>query len=386
MNILFIDHSEHDSLNGGLDRVVCILSDFLKKNLGYTIYNACAKYKNISNVDLILKDDEKAVIRLRQFLIDKKIDVIANMRPAFYIQQIVEAKKGLSCKYIVQYHFTPYYMHKDAIPAFKRLIHHDIKIRPLKYGVKLLLYPLWTYVYYKRRMYYYKKNYNASDKYVLLSDNFIDDFRKEVGLKDASKLVSIANPLSYSTYLPLEQLKEKEKEVLIVSRFVNNKRVDMSLKIWRFIEKERQDWTLKLVGFGPEQENLEKLVKKLRLKNVVFVGKAEPFEFYKKASIFMSNSALEGWMLTLTEAQQMGCVPIAMNSYKALPQIIDSGKDGIIIPNNNIKEFVNQLLYLMNNREVRERMAVNGIESCKRFTIDKIAAKWVELFEELKSN
>ena len=124
----------------------------------------------------------------------------------------------------------------------------------------------------------------------------------------------------------------------------------------------------------------------MNLKRVVFVGKTEPKDEYEKAALFISNSAIDGWMITLTEAQQMGTVPLVMDSYKAVYQIITNHEDGIIIQNNNIDEFAIQLLTLMKNDVKREEMAKAAIKNSKRFAAENIVAQWVELFQELTLN
>ena len=68
------------------------------------------------------------------------------------------------------------------------------------------------------------------------------------------------------------------------------------------------------------------------LKRVRFEGRQNPKRYYEEASIFMLTSSFEGWGLTLTEAQQFGCVPLAFYSYASLPDIITDGKNGFMIP------------------------------------------------------
>ena len=47
-------------------------------------------------------------------------------------------------------------------------------------------------------------------------------------------------------------------------------------------------------------------------------GQKNPEPYYNEASIFMMTSSFEGWGLTLTEAQQYGCVPLAFHSFASL--------------------------------------------------------------------
>lgn len=388
MNILFIDNLEPNPLLGGISRVISCLASSLKENYGFVVSHAAEKFDKHkqTELDIILKDDQSYIPRLRQFLINKDIDIIVNMRPTYCVDIINKAKAGLKCKYIIEYHSTPFYARKDKKFAFKRLLRYDIKQEPFKYSIKLLLFPLWYHLSYLRVSKLWKRNYISADKYILLSNNYIDDFVNEFNITDASKLLAINNPLSYKDFLPISRLQNKQKRVLIVSRLWNYKRVDMSLEIWKLIEEQVGDWELRIIGDGPEEEYLRRLVCRYNLKRVVFVGNTEPKEEYEKAALFISNSAIDGWMITLTEAQQMGTVPLVMDSYKAVYQIITNHEDGIIIQNNNIDEFAIQLLTLMKNDVKREEMAKAAIKNSKRFAAENIVAQWVELFQELTLN
>ena len=51
----------------------------------------------------------------------------------------------------------------------------------------------------------------------------------------------------------------------------------------------------------------------------------------------MMTSSFEGWGLTLTEAQQYGCVPLAFHSFASLTDIITDKVNGFAISVGRIK-------------------------------------------------
>lgn len=261
MNILFIDNLEPNPLLGGISRVISCLASSLKENYGFVVSHAAEKFDKHkqTELDIILKDDQSYIPILRQFLINKDIDIIVNMPPTYCVGIINKAKADLKCKYIIEYHSTPFYARKDKKFAFKRLLRYDIKQEPFRYSIKLLLFPLWYHLSYLRVSKLWKRNYINADKYILLSNNYIDDFVNEFNIIDASKLLAINNPLSYKEFLPISRLQNKQKRVLIVSRLWNYKRIDMSLEIWKLIEEQVGDWELRIIGDGPEEEYLRRL-------------------------------------------------------------------------------------------------------------------------------
>ena len=95
------------------------------------------------------------------------------------------------------------------------------------------------------------------------------------------------------------------------------------------------------------------------------------------------TSAFEGFGMTLVEAQQYGVVPMAMDSYLSLHDIVENGINGIIIENDNIEEYVSKLKKLMSNETERRSMAYAGLDSCKRFSVKAIVDHWEKLFNQL---
>ena len=93
------------------------------------------------------------------------------------------------------------------------------------------------------------------------------------------------------------------------------------------------------------------------------------------------TSRLESWGLTITEAQQFGVVPIAFNSYPSLTDIINP-QNGIIVSDNDLSAYIKAIKYLIRNKNARKNLAINAIESSKKFKSDIIAKQWIELMKE----
>ena len=103
-------------------------------------------------------------------------------------------------------------------------------------------------------------------------------------------MLAINNPLSYKEFLPISRLQNKQKRVLIVSRLWNYKRIDMSLEIWKLIEEQVGDWELRIIGDGPEEEYLRRLVCRYNLKRVVFIPYLSVLRYDMCWTVFASIS------------------------------------------------------------------------------------------------
>lgn len=396
MNILFVNNSEINPLNSGIQRITSIIARALKsQEIG--CYGAYFDDNNSS---------EKALFqeKIKLEFTENSIKELANFIKEFHIQQIIvqecwpltrlgivrKALKNITdCQLLYCYHNTP---GKEFIrPCLKleyyRFLHSSDKTNSLKKMLVALL-PSFAYSFLirKRIRRDYSFIYQNSDKIVLLSDSYIPIFLKlcRLQIKDTSKFISIGNSLSFKTNLPLNALQSKQKEVLIVSRLSDRqKRISLALKIWQQVEQTElfKDWRLKILGSGPDEKYYHHLSRKLKLKQVDFEGKQDPQPYYQRASIFMLTSSYEGFGMVLTEAQQMGTVPVAFDSYTAVHDIIENAYNGYIIPNGDIKAYTNNLIYLMKHTEERERLAKNGLISCQKFSENRILEKWLNIFK-----
>ena len=234
----------------------------------------------------------------------------------------------------------------------------------------------------------YQFNYDHSDITLLLTEREIPVLEDLLNEKHLDKCYAIPNPLSWEEIADESILNEKKKEVLVVSRIYNpEKRIDLMLKIWKELQRRNvvDDWTLRIVGDGIHREYLMQMADEMGLKNIRWEGWNDPKPFYRKASIFFMTSAGEGWGLTLTESMQTGTVPLAFDTYPALRDIINDGYDGYIIKANNVKLYADRVEQLIKDTELRETIAKNALQSCRRFTTEKIMDKWAEFLKTLKN-
>ena len=229
-----------------------------------------------------------------------------------------------------------------------------------------------------------------TDKYIFLSPAFQRQYEQFANYKNTnSQLGAIPNPLVYPNEMRPEDLQSKEKSVLLVGRMVEiQKRITRAIKIWRAIENDPRldEWNFRIVGEGPDLAMYKQLAEALGLKRISFEGFRNPQPYYKQAAIFMMTSAFEGFPMTLVEAQQCGVVPVVMDSYLSLHDIVETGYNGIIVSNEDLTGYVNKMKELMTDTSLREKLAMNGLHSCRRFCVEEIVNNWEELFNDLSAN
>lgn len=385
MNLLIVYSRDLDIDDSGGSRTTIELANYLAEKPDCNVY--CTFSIINGNVGKVIECpilESDKIAHYRNIIVEHKIDYVIVPEGYIMTKPVYKAAMGTKCRIISALHNRPgYERNRVYVNLLESLFYNKSKLKRCRALFLLALYPFMYLLYTRKVMRDFKLAYEMSDRFVLLSDRFFDLFVKKYNIKDGGiKLAAIPNGLSFgNVFLNKDEYKEKENICLIVGRLnEQQKRISMAIKIWREIEPLFPDWNLKIVGFGRSEPYYRNLVKKYNLKRVFFEGKQSPLPYYKKAKIFFMTSAFEGFGMTLTEAQQMGCVPVVIDSYEALHDIVEDGYNGCIA--NNMIEFIENVKHLIHNPEQLERMADNGIHSCKKFQRDNIYERYYLMLKE----
>lgn len=378
MNILFYMPTV---LIGGVRTVTEILSDGLKQRghnvrwlLHYQIYNDKRDYPEGRDVTYLPSKELLASENLRfynSFIIENRIDVIVNQDGAGDGIELIDSIDNRGIKRISVIHNNPTFeynwLFKDAI----RLKNGSF-IEKLKRIARVLLYYRTKQILKRSLKRHYDKLMEGGSYINVLSPSYIETIKRITPrLTDIS---AIANP---NTYVEVS-IPDKEKIVLFVGRIYNrSKRIEELLKIWKRISYDAPEWKLLIVGEGPDKSYMEKMAE--GISSVEFLGYQNPQKYYEKASILCMTSLFEGFPMAVTEAMQHGCVPIAYDTFPAIKDMINNGKDGFIIKAFDRKAYADSMLWIINDLEKLRAMSKSAISNVKRFDRDHIIDQWESL-------
>lgn len=391
MNILFLLKSLEI---GGLEVVTSVLANkFAKEGHNVCVYSFLGGEHSIAerfceqikvyqqNNYSVCKENIQA---LREIVIDNRVDVIINQWGLPYIPVKVAKKaiKGPDVQIVSVYHSAP--------GSNGRIQKTNLALskcnNALQKGVLRLKRKTFQFITSASMRYVYGK----SDLYLVLSDGFINEFKQFTHIRNADKLAVQTNPVTIDTDGFLYDVVYKTKEIIYVGRLEEVvKRVDRVIDTWSHLEKDFPDWRLTIVGTGDDKARLEKQVRELNLQRVSFAGFQMPTEYYKRASILMLTSDFEGFPLVLPECMSFGVIPAVYNSYAAVGDIIEDGKDGIVLPyhhgNYDAQEAAGLLSELMKDESLRERIAQAAMEKSQKFSIDRIYGEWMEKLYKIRN-
>ena len=377
---------------GGIEKVTSYLVSFLrKKSINTTILSFGSNAK-----ELIDKES-----RDRLFFVPDKQNYTSKANLEYINNHLEESDYDVI---VFQDSYAPvhYIFEKIAYPWFKKLIivEHNTPLYAIKTVNSYFYFDKGFPFFLKRVLYYIPsviKAYYASrkrrlfllnncKKYVLLSEIYKKDINCIVGRKFDDKIISITNPL---TIQPGDNktdfCKIKNKQILFVGRMTNQKGFSFLMKIWKEFSKINKDnWELVLLSAGADKEKLEQLINKQGLVNIrIDKPTTEIHRYYEESAILVMTSIYEGFPLVLAEAMSRGSVPIVFDSFKSVHDIIENGVNGIIVKAFGIKRYAKELGRLVEDKTLREMMAKDAIQTSKKFNIEAIGTKWIELFNEI---
>ena len=392
MNILYQTYGKVNSFKGGTERTTVTVATALTKLYGAKCFSIYEKLADTPKEECFVKEFlwiqekelEKNIQVLRNIIVKNRIDCVIVQGAFIHVPTFKAAAEGTECKVIFAHHFEPRW--ELVFGSFAETIKYSPSsfLDRLRWIKSILMYPLTAMNKEKQLSAAYHIAYQRADHVVLLCQSFIQPYGEFAGIDDKAKYVVIPNALSFDITPSFDKL-SKQKEVLIVARFDEpSKRLSLALRIWALVKQNliAKDWALRIVGDGNDRGLYERIIHNEHIPDVFLEGRQDPIPYYKEASIFMMTSLSESWGLTLTEAQQMGVVPIAFDTYASLRDIITDNENGVVIEEGDIDSYVNRMKELMSDSDLRQQIAQQAIASSQRFSRERIAEMWWKLLSK----
>jgi glycosyltransferase involved in cell wall biosynthesis len=118
-----------------------------------------------------------------------------------------------------------------------------------------------------------------------------------------------------------------------------------------------------IVGDGEERQTLEQLVLKLNITDsVIFTGYiTQPVNFMNLMDVFLLPSLSEGTSMTLLEAMSLS-KPCVVTDAGGNSEVILDNYNGFVTPNREIQPFVESMLILAKDEELRNKFGKNSYQ------------------------
>lgn len=178
----------------------------------------------------------------------------------------------------------------------------------------------------------------------------------------------------------------KDDFVLFFGRFENkSKNLLFLLEAYAKSVLPERGIKLMLLGKGPDELVLRKKVKALLLTdNVIFKAYTpNPMPYVKKALFTVMTSHYEGFPMTIIESLSIGTPLVTLDFVSGPSEIIETGKNGILVTENTIEDFAKALNKMVLDKPFYEGCKVHCKESVRKFEMSQIAKQWDKLLNEI---
>lgn len=268
--------------------------------------------------------------------------------------------------------FTPLYVSKS-----KLLLIHHIHQEVFRNHLPWHLATMASFLEGKFMPFVYKKQ-----RVVTVSNSSKIEIQK-LG-KNVFDEVEIVNPgIHNDKFLTLK--KTKQPSFLYLGRLQPYKNIEIAVKAFVQVVEKYKDATLTIAGYGESLEVLKKLAADLKIEESIhFTGKVSEDEKYKllaQSWVMVQPSMIEGWGITVIEANASGTPVIASNVNGLRDSVID-GKTGLLIKPKDEKAFAKAMIDLIEDKDFRNYLSEQGKKWALGFRWENSANKFLTMIED----
>jgi len=236
-----------------------------------------------------------------------------------------------------------------------------------------------------------RRHMEAAAKVITISGYNKDYLQKLTGIGANKTQVIRACPI-------LDKFKNVQTEgesrsgliILTVARLVEKKGVKYGILAMAELVKEYPHLCYRIIGDGPQRDELLALVKSLQLENnVKFLGQATDMTLLaelRSATMVLlpcvqtENGDQDGIPVTLMEAM-CSKTPVISTNVSGIPELIEDGKQGLLVEPENTLQLANAIKALLNDAELRTRLGKAGSNKIeKEFNIRIEVHKLIEIW------
>lgn len=206
----------------------------------------------------------------------------------------------------------------------------------------------------------------------------------------AKRLSSREDIVTISNGVPLTPKKPSEEDrdlpvVLYVGRLSAEKRLDVLLGAAQILQQDL-DFALRIVGHGPEAENIMQYARSLDLHNCEFTGTASDATLetlYNDADVFFMPSPIELECVSMLEAMAHA-LPVVGPDAGAVGEIT-RGTGGAVVyaPPSSAREAAQALGILLTDRKMMKAMGANARAAIADRDVHVVVKRWMAMYADV---
>lgn len=198
------------------------------------------------------------------------------------------------------------------------------------------------------------------------------------------KIDIVYNPISENYVWRSGLTSVKEKVIVNIGRLSPQKNHKMLINAFSAASTKYPEYQLHIYGEGEIQAETEAYIRARGLEGkVILKGKSNKLgDILPKAEIFALSSDYEGMSNALIEAMYVG-VPVVTTAVSGTKELIENGKNGLLVPVGDEKSFTEALLQLLEDKDLRNKFANEEVQIIGKVQPSIIFDKWEKIINEV---
>ena len=225
---------------------------------------------------------------------------------------------------------------------------------------------------------------NHSDEIIAQSNNTKNNANKYYSPDKEIAVIPLGFVVPEFEETTREDLNLSDEDFVLISvgRLVERKGYEYAIRAISKLSHRNVKYLI--IGDGPEEEILKKLVRNLGLDDKVeflgFVSEEMKFQYLSISDIYVLSSLHEGFGICLMEAMHCGLPIVSTNNGGQTDFLVD-GENALMVPIEDGEAIANQIENLMSNEILRFKMSEINAEDIKKYYIENVTSKYEYIFE-----
>ena len=240
----------------------------------------------------------------------------------------------------------------------------------------------------------YRLTYNSLIKLIFVNSFATKNtlLKSALWLKD-EKIKVIHHGIDYQKYSETNntdlrnQLGISQQDLIIgfIGRLSVQKGVKYMLDAFSLVAEKFKDVHLVIAGTGELEGMVKEFVTKFNLENRIHLlgFRKDIPNLMRTFDIFLLPSLWEGFGIVLIEAMAAG-KPVVATDTSSIPEIVEDGRNGILVLPENANAISNALTKLISEPELRTKLGKEGQKIVmEKFTIERMINNYEQIFSEM---
>ena len=170
-----------------------------------------------------------------------------------------------------------------------------------------------------------------------------------------------------------------------VGRLDEQKNYELLIEAFAEFEKYDKTYTLEIYGDGLKRKTLQHLISSKGLDNKILLkGVSDDILLdIRDAYGFIMTSDFEGFPNVIMEAMAVGLPIITTDFSPGTARELVGNSNGIIVPCKNKKKLVRAMIFLTQNRKLRDEMSKQSSRKIAKYDIQYVYPMWRQLIQSV---